>query len=79
MKFIVTLLISFFVIIGHSAEIEHSFAVSENDSTNAVTEIRHSDQLSTTVFADLDGYLRHMAVGPDGTVYVAVTVRMGRG
>ena len=79
MKFIVTLLISFFVIMGHSAEIDHPFAVSENDSTNAVTEIRHSDQLSTTVFADLDGYLRHMAVGPDGTVYVAVTVRMGRG
>jgi glucose/arabinose dehydrogenase len=32
-----------------------------------------------TVFAEMEGYARHMAVRDDGTLYLALTVRMGRG
>ena len=44
-----------------------------------VTDIAVPAGFKATVFADIDGYARHMAVRDDGTVYLALTVRMGRG
>jgi glucose/arabinose dehydrogenase len=43
------------------------------------TGIKLPPGFRATVFADVDGYARHIAVRDDGTVYLALTVRMGQG
>ena len=50
-----------------------------NVDRDPVTDIAVPAGFKATVFADIDGYARHMAVRDDGTVYLALTVRMGRG
>jgi glucose/arabinose dehydrogenase len=79
MKYIRLLLVLLTPMTLFAEEIDHPYAVSDADVVNELTEISHSSEIQSTVFADLEGYLRDMAVGPDGTVYVGITVRMGRG
>ena len=50
-----------------------------NIDIDSVTGIALPPGFEANVFADIDGYARHMAVRDDGTVYLALTVRMGRG
>ncbi|OUU78307.1 MAG: hypothetical protein CBC38_08030 [Gammaproteobacteria bacterium TMED78] len=50
-----------------------------NIDRDPITDIALPTGFEATVFADVDGYARHIAVRDDGTVYLALTVRMGRG
>ncbi len=55
------------------------FLDNRNIDRDPVTGIAVPPGFKATVFADIDGYARHMAVRDDGAVYLALTVRMGRG
>lgn len=60
-------------------EVTSAYSVDPSASTDPSLGLRLPDGFKATVFADLDGYTRHVAVRDDGTVYAAMTVRMGRG
>lgn len=61
------------------AEIASRFAVDPVAEIDAELGMRVPPGFEATVFADVEGYARHLAVRDDGTVYLALTVRMGRG
>ena len=60
-------------------EVASAFFVDPSQAIDSQLGIRVGAGFRATVFADLEGYGRHMAVGHDGTVYYALTVRLGRG
>ncbi len=60
-------------------EIATAFSVDRAQTIDRELGMRVAPGFRATVFADVDGYGRHMAVGDDGTVYYALTVRLGRG
>jgi glucose/arabinose dehydrogenase len=62
-----------------AAEITSSYSVEASAPVDPDLGIRVPPGFRATVFADLEGYARHVAVRDDGTVYLALTVRMGRG
>ncbi len=62
-----------------SAEINNQFSVNTELPIDASLGIQLPDGFEATIFADIEGYGRHLAVRDDGTVYFALTVRLGRG
>jgi glucose/arabinose dehydrogenase len=62
-----------------AAEVSSRYSVDASAPVDPQTGIKVPPGFRATVFADLDGYARHMAMRDDGTLYVALTVRMGRG
>jgi glucose/arabinose dehydrogenase len=62
-----------------ASEVSNQYSVDLNASVNADLGIRLPVGFKATVYADIDGYGRHLAVRDDGTVYFALTVRLGRG
>ena len=71
-------MLSFYIVMA--GEIQGPYFLDNgNVDRDPVTDIAVPAGFKATVFADIDGYARHMAVRDDGTVYLALTVRMGRG
>lgn len=64
---------------SRSAEISGAYSVDASAPVDAALGMRVPPGFEATVFADVEGYARHVAVRDDGTVYLALTVRMGRG
>jgi len=64
---------------GWAAEITGPYSVDTSTAVNPELGLRLPRGFEATVFADVDGYARHVAVRGDGTVYLALTVRMGSG
>jgi glucose/arabinose dehydrogenase len=64
---------------GWAAEVTSGFSVEPTTTIDAELGIRVPRGFEATVYADVDGYARKVAVRDDGTVYLALTVRMGRG
>jgi glucose/arabinose dehydrogenase len=62
-----------------AAEVSSTYSVSESAPLDPALGMRIPPGFEATVFADVEGYARHVAVREDGTVYLALTVRMGRG
>jgi glucose/arabinose dehydrogenase len=60
-------------------EVTSAQSVDPSSAVDPVLGLRVPPGFRATVFADVDGYARHLAVRDDGTVYLALTVRMGRG
>ena len=64
---------------GRAAEITGPYSVDTSARVDPALGLRLPRGFQATVFADVDGYARHVAVRNDGTVYLALTVRMGSG
>ena len=62
-----------------AAEVSSPYSVDLSMPSDPDTQIIVPPGFKATVFADVDGYARHMAVRQDGILYLALTVRMGRG
>ena len=62
-----------------AAQVSSPYSVDTSVPIDPELGIRVPPGFRATVFADTEGYARHMAVREDGTVYLALTVRMGRG
>lgn len=62
-----------------AAEIVSAYSVDPAERIDPDLGIRVPPSFEARVFADVDGYARHIAVRGDGTVYLALTVRMGQG
>jgi glucose/arabinose dehydrogenase len=62
-----------------AAEVATEFSVDSSSSMDPALGMRVPPGFEATVYADVEGYARHIAVREDGTVYLALTVRMGRG
>jgi len=62
-----------------AVEVTSNFSVDAASRVDPALGMRLPPGFTATVFADVDGYARHIAVRDDGTVYLALTVRMGRG
>jgi len=62
-----------------AAEVTSDYSVDAAAAIDAELGIRVPPGFAATVYADVDGYARKLAVRDDGTVYLALTVRMGRG
>jgi glucose/arabinose dehydrogenase len=60
-------------------EVTSAHSVDPASAVDPALGLRVPPGFRATVFADVDGYARHLAVRDDGTVYLALTVRMGRG
>jgi glucose/arabinose dehydrogenase len=81
MKKLILISSIFFLLTSAWSEVIEGPYYLDNDSIDSdpVTGIALPPGFEATVFADTEGYARHMAVRDDGTVYLALTVRMGRG
>jgi glucose/arabinose dehydrogenase len=64
---------------ARAAEVTGPYSVDSATTADPETGIRVPPGFEATVFAEADGYARHIAVRDDGTVYLALTVRMGQG
>ena len=62
-----------------AAEVSNRYSVDSTAPIDRDLAIRVPAGFRATVFADIDGYGRHLTVRDDGTVYYALTVRLGRG
>ena len=62
-----------------AGEVSTRYSVDMSTAIDRELGIRVPEGFQATVFADIDGYGRHMAVRDDGTLYYALTVRLGRG
>ncbi len=62
-----------------AAQVSTIFSVDGSTPLDADLGIRVPPGFKATVFAETAGYARHMAVRDDGTLYLALTVRMGLG
>ncbi len=62
-----------------AAEVSNRYSVDSTAPIDRDLAIRLPTGFRATVFADIDGYGRHLTVRDDGTVYYALTVRLGRG
>jgi glucose/arabinose dehydrogenase len=62
-----------------AAEVTTQYSVDPAAPVDPATGIKVPAGFKATVFADVDGYARHMAMRSDGTLYLALTVRMGSG
>lgn len=60
-------------------EVSNRYSVDASAPIDRELGIRVPEGFRATVFADIDAYGRHLAVRDDGTVYYALTVRLGRG
>ena len=57
-------------------EVSSAYSVDPSSPVDTSLGIRLPPGFRATIFADLGWYARHMAVREDGTVYLAMTVRM---
>ena len=62
-----------------AGQVANEFSVDPAQAIDPETGIRLPAGFRATVFADVEGYGRHMAMRDDGTLYCALTVRLGRG
>ncbi|MDG2316034.1 MAG: PQQ-dependent sugar dehydrogenase [Gammaproteobacteria bacterium] len=62
-----------------ASEVNTQYSVDPNSPFTADLGVRLPDGFKATVYADIEGYGRHLAVRDDGTLYFALTVRLGRG
>ena len=62
-----------------AAQVSSSYSVDTDHPVDPDLGVRVPAGFEATVFAQTDGYARHMAVRDDGTLYLALTVRMGAG
>ena len=62
-----------------AAQVSSPYSVDTSASMDPGLGMRIPPGFEATVFAQMEGYARHMAVRDDGTLYLALTVRMGRG
>ena len=62
-----------------AGQVVNEFSVDPAQAVDQVTGIRVPTGFKATEFADVEGYGRHMAMRDDGTLYYALTVRLGRG
>lgn len=62
-----------------AAQVSSAYSVDVSAPIDPDLGMKVPPGFEATVFADMDGYARHMAVRNDGTLYLALTVRMGRG
>jgi glucose/arabinose dehydrogenase len=62
-----------------AGEVDGPFAVNPQAAVDPDLGLRLPAGFTATVFADLGGYARQLAVRDDGSVYLSMTVRMGRG
>jgi len=62
-----------------AAQVSSSYSVDTGNPVDPDLGVRVPAGFEATVFAQIDGYARHMAVRDDGTLYLALTVRMGAG
>lgn len=62
-----------------ASEVNNQYSVDPDAPVNADSGIQLPDGFKATVYADIDGYGRHLAVRDDGVLYFALTVRLGRG
>jgi glucose/arabinose dehydrogenase len=65
--------------VSQAAEVSNEYSVSPSTPLDEALGLRLPPGFEATVFADVEGYARHVAVRSDGTVYLALTVRMGQG
>lgn len=64
---------------GRAAEVSSAYSVQPSARMDSKLGLRLAPGFRATVFADVDGYARHVVVRDDRTVYLALTVRMGSG
>ena len=62
-----------------AAQVSSPYSVDTSVTMDPELGMRIPPGFEATVFAEMEGYARHMAVRDDGTLYLALTVRMGRG
>ncbi len=62
-----------------AAQVSSPYSVDVSAPMDPGLGMRVPPGFEATVFAQMEGYARHMAVRDDGTLYLALTVRMGRG
>ena len=62
-----------------AAQVSSPYSVDTSAPMDPELGMRIPPGFEATVFAEMEGYARHMAVRDDGTLYLALTVRMGRG
>ncbi len=62
-----------------AAQVSSPYSVDASVPMDPDLGMRIPPGFEATVFAQMEGYARHMAVRDDGTLYLALTVRMGRG
>ncbi len=62
-----------------AAQVSSPYSVNTSAPMDPDLGMRIPPGFEATVFAEMEGYARHMAVRDDGTLYLALTVRMGRG
>ncbi len=62
-----------------TGQVVNEYSVDPAQAVDPDTGIRLPPGFAATVFADIEGYGRHMAMRDDGTLYYALTVRLGRG
>ena len=62
-----------------AAQVSSSYSADTGSPVDPDLGVRVPAGFEATVFAQIDGYARHMAVRDDGTLYLALTVRMGAG
>ena len=65
--------------VSFADQVVTEYSVDPAQAIDSETGIRVPPGFMATVFADIDGYGRHMAMRDDGTLYYALTVRLGRG
>lgn len=65
--------------VSFAGQVVTEYSVDPSQAVDSETGIRVPPGFGATVFADIDGYGRHMAMRDDGTLYYALTVRLGRG
>ena len=63
----------------NAGEVSSAYSVDPAQTIDRALGIRVPPGFRATVFADVEGYGRHMAMREDGTLYYALTVRLGRG
>jgi len=60
-------------------EVRSAYSVDPSAPIDRSLGMRLPAGFKASVFADVDGYARHLAVRDDGTVFLALTTRMGQG
>ncbi len=77
--FSLTLVFCLVPAVSFADQVVTEYSVDPAQAIDSETGIRVPPGFMATVFADIDGYGRHMAMRDDGTLYYALTVRLGRG
>ena len=77
--FLLAVACGFVACLSYADEVVSEYSVDPAHAVDPETGIRLPPGFRATVFADVEGYGRHMAMRDDGTLYYALTVRLGRG